>query len=369
MRGSFQIGRLFGIPIRVHYLFFALLALFAIIDARRGGARAGLEGALLITTLFGCVVLHELGHSLVARRYGVRVASITLLPIGGVAMMDRIPEDPNKELTIAIAGPLVNLGIAAVLGGIVYALYPGRPFILSEHMAFLPKMVVLNVGLAVFNLIPAFPMDGGRILRALLATRIEYTRATGIAASIGRFTAFGFGALGILALFAGNPFLLFIALFVYVGATQEERAVRMRALMRNVPVSYAMTTGFGIAAPWEPIGAVLGRAAQTFQRVFLVTHEDRLAGVLTYEAMANAMQQRGAMTTVGDVMRADYPMASPYDSLLQTHETMAERDAPVVPVVYMDRVVGVLTAESIGNYFLAASRSPYGMGGGGAPRA
>jgi CBS domain-containing protein len=171
------------------------------------------------------------------------------------------------------------------------------------------------------------------------------------------------GALGILALFAGNPFLLFIALFVYMGATQEERAVRMRALMRDVPVRYAMTTGFGVAAPWEPIGAVLGRAAQTFQRVFLVIHEDRLAGILTYEAMANAMQQRGPMATVADIMRTDYPMVSPYDSLLQTHEAMAEQDAPVVPVVYMDRVVGLLTAESIGNYFLAASRSPHARAG------
>jgi len=360
MRGSFQIGRLFGIPIRVHYLFFVLLAFFAVTYRGPHGARDPLGGAVLISALFACVVLHELGHSLVARRYGVQVSSITLLPIGGVAVMDRIPEDPDQELTISIAGPLVNMGIAAVLVALIPLVHPGEPLRLSAHMPFLPRMMVLNVALAVFDLIPAFPMDGGRILRALLATRMEYTRATSIAASVGRFAAFGLGALGIMALFAGNPWLLFIALFVYVGATQEERAVRMRALMRDVPVSYAMSTAFGIATPWETVGAVLGRAAQTYQRDFLVTHDGRLAGILGYEAMLKALQERGPMTVATDVMRTDYPMVSPYDSLLKTHEMMAERQIGAAPVVYMDRVVGILTGESIGNYFLAAARSPHG---------
>ncbi|MFQ5808296.1 MAG: site-2 protease family protein [Armatimonadota bacterium] len=368
MRWSLQVGRLFGIPIRIHVLFFALPLLVALSDARSGGLRAGVLGALLILALFGCVVLHELGHSLVARRYGVHVSSITLLPIGGVAAMDRIPEDPDQELTIAIAGPLVNMGIAAILGILMQLISPGQPLILSPHMPFLPKMVLLNVGLAVFNLVPAFPMDGGRILRALLATRINYARATGIAAAIGRLTAFGFGALAILPLLLGypfNPLLLFIALFVYVGATQEERVVRMRAMMRDVPVSYAMSQSFGVATPWETVGVVLGRAAQTYQRDFLVTTEEgRLAGILTYDALAKALQERGPMTPVTDVLRTDYPLVSPYDSLLKTHEIMVERQIGAAPVVYMDRVVGILTGETIGNYFLAVSHPPHGTHGG-----
>ncbi|MFP4058197.1 MAG: site-2 protease family protein [Candidatus Brocadiia bacterium] len=222
MRGSFKLGQLFGIRIRVHWLFLVLLGYFLLF----GG---GLSAAVLLICVFACVVLHELGHSLVARRYGVGVRDITLLPIGGVAQLESLPEDPRAELRIAAAGPAVNLALAALFLLLAAATGAGQVVLgvdaLGSLAAFLGTLLAINVSLAAFNLLPGFPMDGGRLLRAWLARRMGMVRATALAARVGRWMAFAMGLVGLALL---HPILIFIAVFIYLAGTQEEAAVRMR---------------------------------------------------------------------------------------------------------------------------------------------
>ncbi|HEY6221442.1 MAG TPA: site-2 protease family protein, partial [Candidatus Eisenbacteria bacterium] len=252
MRWSWQIAKVAGIPIRVHATFLIFIVFVYIVLARGQSPTLALETVGFFLALFGCVVLHELGHALTARRYGVRTRDITLLPIGGVARLERIPEKPSQEIAVALAGPAVNFLIAGILlaillGGGGGAQLLGNPTLLQGN--FLARLLAYNVFLALFNLIPAFPMDGGRVLRALLATRLDYLRATQIAANVGQGIAFLFGLAGLF----GNPFLLFIALFVFIGAGQEAQAVQMRSAFEGVPVSRAMIRDFQSLRGDEPL--------------------------------------------------------------------------------------------------------------------
>src|SRR3954453_3020834 len=232
MSWSWKLCRVAGIPIYVHWTFVILIA-WVVIGSwlQSNDAIKALEGGGFVLALFGCVVLHELGHALAARRYGVPTADITLLPIGGVARLQRIPEHPTQELVVALAGPAVNVAIVAVLlmAGVRPRVDPSDGEFLVRAQ-FLPKLLVVNTFLVLFNLLPAFPMDGGRVLRALLAMRLEYGRATRMAASVGQFMAILFGFLGL----AGNPMLLLIALFVWIGAESEAQMVQEGAPLRGV---------------------------------------------------------------------------------------------------------------------------------------
>ncbi|MBX9701274.1 MAG: site-2 protease family protein, partial [Acetobacteraceae bacterium] len=217
MTWSFPIGTVQGTVIRIHLTFLLLLLWIGGTGFAQGGAPEAITSVVFVCLLFLCVLLHEFGHVFAARRYGVRTPDITLLPIGGVAQMERIPEKPSEELVVALAGPAVNVVIAALLflalGGV-----PSMQAAAELHSpghGILERLAWVNVTLVVFNLIPAFPMDGGRVLRAFLAMRLGHVRATQRAATIGQVVAFGFGILG---LFGGNPLLVFIALFVYLGA-------------------------------------------------------------------------------------------------------------------------------------------------------
>ncbi len=241
MRGSFKLGQLFGIGVYLHWTFAILIAWVVLVYSfQRAGLADIAEGVLFVVAVFACIVAHEFGHALAARRYGIQTRDITLLPIGGVARLARMPEEPWQELVVALAGPAVNVVIAGVLAAGLYA----RGSLLGEGKLdllpgdFLANLTFVNLFLAAFNLLPAFPMDGGRVLRALLATRIDYVRATNIAASVAQGMAIVFA---LLAPF-WNLFLLFIALFVYLGAQQEAHVVQVRSLMRGVPVRAAMMT-------------------------------------------------------------------------------------------------------------------------------
>lgn len=226
MSWSIKFARVAGIDLKIHFTFVLFLIWIGSTYFFIGGAAAAWQGIFFILLLFGCVLLHELGHALTANAFGIHTEDITLLPIGGVARLERIPTDPKQELLIAIAGPLVNVGIAALL-----IFYLGHRAAVSDfddlntpRVAMLSKLASVNIGLVLFNLIPAFPMDGGRILRSILAMRMNYLRATQIAAFIGQGLAVVLGIIG----FFTNTFLLFIAFFVFMGAQQEAAMARMR---------------------------------------------------------------------------------------------------------------------------------------------
>src|SRR5580693_3611029 len=242
MGWSLNIGSVAGTAIRIHVTFLLFLGWIFGVSYFSGGAQAAWTGLLFMVLLFLCVLLHEFGHIFTARAFGVSTPDVILLPIGGVARLERIPEKPSQEFLIAIAGPVVNLAIAAVLVAVAGAHFDPRQIasIETANMSLVQRLAVVNVFLALFNLIPAFPMDGGRVLRALLATRFGYIRATEIAASVGQGVAFLLGFIGLF----GNPLLIFIAVFVYLAAAAEAHLVAIRAISQGVPVTAAMMTEF-----------------------------------------------------------------------------------------------------------------------------
>ena len=349
MRWSWQIAKVAGIPVRVHATFFLLLVfLFGTRVAQGQSLTRAIEGVALILAVFGCVVLHEFGHALTARRFGVRTRDITLLPIGGLARLERIPEKPSQEIAVALAGPAVNVVIAGVLFA---SLSAGGAFegldISRVHPSFLVQLFAINLFLAIFNLIPAFPMDGGRVLRALLATRLEYTRATQIAANVGQGIAFLFGLLGLL----GNPMLLFIALFVFIGAGQEAAAVQLRSAFEGVPVSRAMVRDFQILRGDEPISRAVELLLQGSQQDFPVLPDGAgpAIGILSRKDLLTALASGHTDRRVGEVARDTCGTAHPREMLEGVFQRMQESGCQALPVVEGDgSLVGLLTLENVG---------------------
>ena len=247
MSWSLNIGKVAGTVVRIHLTFLLFLAWIFAASYASGGAATAWDSLVFMLLLFLCVLLHEFGHIFTARAFGVPTPFVTLLPIGGVAQLERIPEEPWEEFLIAIAGPLVNVVIAAVLvygfGANLQA--SAAAAVDNLKIPLVDRLAAVNIFLALFNMIPAFPMDGGRVLRALLASRLGYVRATEIAAMIGQFVAFALGFIGLMA----NPILIFIAIFVYLAASSEAHMVALRAASRGVPVSYAMMTQFATLSP------------------------------------------------------------------------------------------------------------------------
>ena len=247
MSWSLNIGTIAGTAVRVHVTFLLFLGWIFGASWVAGGPEAAWQALAFLVLLFACVVAHEFGHIFTARAFGVSTPDVTLLPIGGVARLERIPEAPYQEFLVAIAGPLVNVAITIALIVVAGAqvnigdLYAVE----SPDASMIDRLAAVNLFLAVFNMIPAFPMDGGRVLRALLAARLGYVRATKVAAFIGQGVAFALGVIGVFS----NPMLIFIAIFVYLAASSEAHAVALRAMSRGLPVSAAMTTHFATLTP------------------------------------------------------------------------------------------------------------------------
>ncbi len=367
MRWSFRIARVFGISIYVHWTF-ALLILWVIYihwsqasAAAAAQHRAGVpvtvdpfaqtvEGVLLVCAVFACVVLHELGHSLAAKRYGIPTRDITLLPIGGVARLERMPEKPAEELVVAAAGPAVNVVIAAVLLAALIAT-GSLDFSLGLFQAgggFFSKLAWLNVVLVVFNLIPAFPMDGGRILRALLATSMDYTRATAIAAGVGQALAIVFGILGLFF----NPFLLFIALFVFIGAQAEAHAATRRAAVEGVPVREAMVRRFRVLVPDESVAAAIEEMRAGLQTDFPVMDGGEVVGLVTRRELIEALAGGRGNARVGEVMRRQCLTVRDTEMLADVLPRMQAAGCTALVVVRNGDVVGLLTHENIGEMMM-----------------
>jgi Zn-dependent protease/CBS domain-containing protein len=348
---SWRIGRIVGVDIYVHATFVLLLGWVALSHVMQGhGAFEAISGVALIVSVFAIVVLHELGHVLVARHFGIGTREITLLPIGGVARLDRMPDDPKQELLVAIAGPAVNVALAILLFCAVALM--SLPFGMRELQViggpFVTKLMWVNVGLAVFNLIPAFPMDGGRVLRALLAMRMSHVRATDLAARIGRGLAVAFGFAG----FFFNPMLVLIALFVWIGATQEARAEHVRSSLDGLAVRDAMITKFRALSPTETVAHAVEHALGGFQHDFPVVDGDRVVGVLTRVGVLRAIASNAAHQMVGDCMQRVFAVAEDSEPLTTAMQRVDLAACPAVPVVHRGRLAGILTPERIGELVL-----------------
>ena len=347
MPWSITIARVAGSEIRIHVTFLLLLAWIGISEYAQSGGAAALDGVLFVVAVFACVVLHELGHALAARRYGIATPDITLLPIGGVARLARMPERPSEEIVIAIAGPLVNVVIALVLVVLGAKLDPASmAAIQNPNPGFLTRLAGVNIFLVLFNLIPAFPMDGGRVLRALLTFRLGRRRATALAARIGQGLAFGLGFLG---LFSGNPILVFIAIFVYLAAASEAGDVGLIETARHVPVDRAMISAFESLGPQSNVQAAADLLLRTTQHEFPVLDGGaRLRGFLTRDAMIRAMKTTGPATPVIDVMIKDVPSVRLGQSLELAVKLMQERRLPFAGVVDEGgRFVGYVSQENL----------------------
>jgi stage IV sporulation protein FB len=357
MTWSIPIGSVGGTVIRVHVTFLLLLLWIAITYYIQGGTQAAIQGVTFVVLVFACVVLHEFGHVLAARQYGVRTPDITLLPIGGVARLARIPENPGQELVIALAGPAVNVIIAALL----YFLLGTLPTLAGTDLQspgtdMLERLASVNAFLFLFNLIPAFPMDGGRVLRALLAYRMGYAQATQVAASIGQGVAFLFGLLGLF----GNPLLLFIALFVYLAATAEAHSVQMRQVARGILAADAAITRFENLSPLSRLSDAVQALISTTQHEFpVVDGAGRLRGVLTRDAMIRALMEHGPDVAVTEIMTRDVPVVQPRQSLEDAIRLLQDKGAAVIGVVdSAGRLVGLITPENIGEVMMVHAARP-----------
>ena len=352
MRWSVKIARVAGTEIRLHITFLLFLAWIGFAYYHAGGAEAALRGVVFITLLFSSVVLHELGHVVAARQFGIQTPDITLLPIGGVARLRRMPTEPLQEIAVALAGPAVNVLIAALLVLLAGAKVTLGALLIPAAGAqtMWTSLATVNLWLVLFNLIPAFPMDGGRVLRALIALRTPYTRATRIAAGIGQSFAFLFGFLGLF----GNPMLIFIALFLYLGASQEAAVASLKDVSEWLSVSDAMVTDFSVLSSESTVADAIKALLRTSQHEFpVVDGAGRVLGMLTRDDMIRALQTLGPDTRVEDVMRHDVPVVAQNASLEDAFETMQESDSPALPVVdSRRRLVGILTVENVGELMM-----------------
>jgi Zn-dependent protease/CBS domain-containing protein len=310
--------------------------------------------------LFACVVAHEFGHIFTARAFGVPTPDVTLLPIGGVARLARIPEKPSEEFLVAIAGPLVNVAIAIVLIAIAPTHLSAAHLAAMESpkVSMVDRLAEVNLFLAIFNMIPAFPMDGGRVLRALLAVRLGHVRATEIAASIGQFAAF---ALGFLGLFY-NPMLIFIAIFVYLAAASEAHMVSLRAMSRDIPVTAAMVTRFATLTGNEHIDHAVETLLQTSQTEFPVVDTDhRLIGLVGRAEIIRALRELGPSALVSNVMVKDIATIERSHRLEEAFRLLQEKAVPAVGVVdYAGRLIGLVTAETVGEMLMVRKALPDG---------
>ncbi len=355
MKWQWKLGRFAGIDVFVHATFLLLIGWVGYshwVEHQNWGEV--FNGVLFILALFGCVVLHEYGHALTARKYGIKTRDITLYPIGGVARLERMPEKPIEELWVALMGPAVNVVIAVGLFAYLFltnSLVPLTDLTVASG-SFLERLMTVNISLVLFNLIPAFPMDGGRVLRAILAMRMDYVRATQIAANIGQGMAFILGFIGLFS----NPFLLFIAFFVYIGASQEASMVQMKNSVSGIPVTRAMLTDFKTLSPRDNLAQVVGLILSGSQHDFpVVDAAGRVAGVLERDAFMLALTQHGQSAPVMDFIRRDLPEVDSYEMLEMALMRLQEIGSKTLPVTHGGQLVGLITAENITEYLMIRS--------------
>jgi Zn-dependent protease/CBS domain-containing protein len=346
MLGGWEIGKLAGISVRVHWSFLLLPALVAWSAWSTAGAGAAAFAVFFVLAIFGCVVLHELGHALAARSYGIGTEDITLLPIGGVARLQRMPRQPLQELVIALAGPAVNVVIAgAILLGMWLGLNSLAPLLQSDVLSgsFLGRLFWANVGLAIFNMLPAFPMDGGRVLRSVLAMRLSYARATELAVGLGTVMAVLFGLFGLL----GNPMFVLLALFVYLAARGELMMVRMQQQSSGLSAGDLMERHFQTVPAYATAADLAPWLPRMTQRDFPVIADRRLVGMLRDTDVLSAMASGQGQRLAGELMRRDVPTVLRDDEVLETYLKMQNKGLDSLPVAEAGTLVGLLSQEQV----------------------
>jgi Zn-dependent protease len=356
MNNAIKLFKVRGIDIKMHFTF-PLILIWAALSFgyfRNAGFEGAVYGVLVTMLVFLIVVLHELGHSLAALHYDIPVKQIVLLPIGGVAQLEEIPEDPKKELVIAAAGPLVN----ALLGIVMIILAPlmGQNLSLGGFLELPASLGVLsfssifsyvfttNLFIGIFNLIPAYPMDGGRILRALLATRLPYVSATRVAVVIGQLLSWGFGLVGFLT---GNYFLIILAIFIYTGAGQEGRMIQVKDVLGDLRVDQAYSRNVRAINLDEPLETALRATLNSFQSSFPICDEGELAGMLPYSVLVKSLEKQDLQTPIRVVMKKGIQPVKPGDKLIEVQKRMTLEKLDSIPVVDDSGFLGMITSQDL----------------------
>ncbi len=350
MGWSINIGKIFGIRFRVHATFFLLLFFIFVSVLGQYGINRALLATLLICAVFVCVLIHEVGHSLIARRFGKETKSITLLPIGGVATIEEMPEKPIHEIAMAIVGPFINLAIAGILyifvgqwtGAGESNLYP------DSVKSFFAGLIGINVMLAVFNMIPAFPMDGGRVLRGILAIKLDYVRATSAAVFVGQ-------ALAMLFIFFGLFFdwwLALIGIFLYIGAGSEKQQVLLKSVLRQVPVSEAMTTDFVALRPDEPVRQAFEYFHHGRQDDFPVIGQGGVEGILTRDRILASVHEKGLDVPISEVMDREFVSVDPNMPLDEAYKKLLSSKKTAMIVSEAGEIKGMVGLDGISRYFM-----------------
>ena len=348
MRWSFTVGRIAGIRVELHVTFLLFVGFIAIQNGLLNGQTGtALVAVAMMLLAFTCVLLHELGHALTARRFGIRTLDIVLLPIGGVARLERMPDRPQQEILVAIAGPAVNLALLILLLLVRAVPWPPRPEDMAGHA--LPFVFFVNLAMLTFNLIPAFPMDGGRVLRAALALRMPYVRATRIASTVGQAIALLFGLAGLLM---NHMVLIFIALFVFLAAGEERAVVQQRSALTGVPVRAAMMTHFDVLNPRESLRRAVELLLAGAQQDFPVVEGSSLAGLLTRGHLVRALQSGAIDQPVEGWMAREIPTADAGEPLEVAMARMRAHGQHALAVLQAGQLVGLLTLENVGDLML-----------------
>jgi Zn-dependent protease len=361
MKANLNLGSVSGIKIMVHWTFFFLIAWIVFSELARGGTTNSIAfNIALVLAVFACVVLHELGHALTAKRFGIETKKITLLPIGGMASLERIPESPKQELLVALAGPLVNVIIAVIL----YFMIPVTQLIHLDFTEtfeilmsftwqnFMFFLFIINLGLVVFNMTPAFPMDGGRVLRALLAMKMERVKATQTASSIGQVIAVFFLLVGLLY----NPFLIVIALFIFLGAYGENQIVQHLALLKGHSVEEAMLINITTFSPNDDLELVVNKIISGTETNFVVVKDHSIKGVLYHK---DIIENSAKNVLVKDVMSTSFKTIKHNANLKEIYNLVFEERKSFIPVLKQEKLVGVIDATNLNEYILLQAKLSY----------
>ena len=364
MSASLKVGRFAGIKVQIHWTFW-LLFLFVgfMVFANEGSISELIWNFIFVFALFFCVVLHEFGHSLTARKFGIGTRSITLLPIGGLASLEEMPENPLEEFYIAIAGPLVNVVIALLLFPFASVeSYIGQdPEVVQQQLSainagnFLFYLFFVNVALVLFNMLPAFPMDGGRVFRALLSMKYGRIKATKMASGLGKFMALLFFLFGLFY----SIILTVIAVFIWFGAHSENIMIQQLSLLEGNDVRDAMITEFSILRPDAPLSAAIEKILATTERNFIVATDDTIHGILYMEDLSNALREKGKEAEIRDVMNPNFVTLNANDSLTVGYRKLARGSKNFYPVTENERIVGVLDMDNINEFLTFRASTNY----------